>query len=347
MNEAFRVAVLVEPGHIELQEERRALPQPGAILVRVRAALTDGTDLKTYRRGHPQMPFPTRFGHEFSGDVVAVGEDVQNFSVGDAVMSTHTAPCGSCFWCKAEQEELCERVMPEMLLGAYAEYIEIPKRVVERNCFLKPPSLSYQEAAFLEPLSCVVHSVETLVFVGGKQSLRTAAIMGDGAFGVLHALVLRERGVRPLLIGRRAERLEVARAYGLDPIDARMDDVPAVIRGRTDGRGADAVIECTGTQTAWEQAPAHVRRGGVVSLFGGLPSGSTVMFSAERLHYDEVRIISPFHFTPRAVRAAHDLLTSQRFDLLPLVTHTYPLTRISDVFRRLDAGEGMKACIEP
>lgn len=336
-----RVAMLVEPGRIELRDEPALQTPPGAIVVRVRAALTDGTDLKTYRRGHPQMPMPTRFGHEFSGDVVAVGEGVTRFAEGDAVMCVHTAPCGACYWCAHEEEELCEHLMPTMLLGAYADRIAVPARVVERNCFRKPEHLSYVEAAFLEPLSCVVHSVERL---GERESV---AIVGDGAFGILHALVLRERGSRPTLVGRRRERLELARSYGFDPVDARATDAGEAIRALTNGRGADAVVECTGTQSAWEWAPSLVRRGGTVSLFGGLPSGSTATFAAGRLHYDELRIVSPFHFTPRAVSAAYELLSATRFDVKPLVTHTYPLDRIAEAFARLDAGEGMKACIEP
>lgn len=337
-----RVAVLVRPGCIELHDDPVVPPQPGAIAVRVRAALTDGTDLKTYRRGHPQMPTPTRFGHEFSGDVVAVGEGVTAFAPGDAVMCTHTAPCATCFWCRHDQEELCERVMPTMLLGAYADRIEVPKAIVDRNCFRKPDALSYREAAFLEPLSCVVHSVAQL------PAIEDAAVVGDGAFGVLHALLLRRSGIRVHLLGRRPERLELARRYGFDPIDARDPGAAAaMLRQRTGGRGADAAVECTGTQAAWEWAPSLVRRGGTVSFFGGLPQGTDVTLSAARLHYDEVRLVSPFHFTPRAVRAAWELLAEKAFDLDPLVTHAYPLGEIAVAFARLDAGEGVKACIEP
>ncbi|HUY40173.1 MAG TPA: alcohol dehydrogenase catalytic domain-containing protein [Candidatus Dormibacteraeota bacterium] len=341
MSATSRVAVLLEPGRLELREEARPTPQAGELVVRVRAALTDGTDLKTYRRGHPQMPTPTRFGHEFSGDVAAAGEGVTAFAPGDAVMCVHTAPCRACFWCAQGEEELCERLMSTMVLGAYADYVTLPQALVAQNCFHKPADLSYREAAFLEPLSCVVHSLETARPQG------SVAIVGDGAFGLLHALVLRERGVDAIVIGRRAERLERARSYGFDPVDARAADPVRVVRERTGGRGADAVIECTGTQSAWEEAPSLVRRGGTVSLFGGLAAGSRVSFEAARLHYDEVRVRSPFHFTPRAVRDARYLLVERRIDVGPLITHTYPLHEIASAFARLDSGEGMKACIEP
>jgi L-iditol 2-dehydrogenase len=333
--------MLLAPKSVEVHDGRLPPLAPGAVRVRVRAALTDGTDLKAYRRGHPQMPMPTRFGHEFSGEVVAVGDGVTTFAPGDAIMCVHTAPCGACFWCENEQEELCELVMPTMLLGAYADYVDVPKQIVRRNAFVKPERLSYREAAFLEPLSCVVHSIAVL------QPRGTVAIIGDGAFGILHALVLRERGVNAILIGRRKERLAITSSFGFDPIDARNGDPGGALAARTGGRGADAAIECTGTGSAWEQAPALVRRGGTVSLFGGLPPGSSVTFSAERLHYDEIRVVSPFHFTPHAVREAYEMLCARPFDVLPLVTDTYPLDAIGEAFERLDAGLGMKACIEP
>jgi L-iditol 2-dehydrogenase len=337
----MHVAILVEPRRIELREEPVPVAKPGEIVVRVRAALTDGTDLKTYRRGHPQMPMPTRFGHEFSGDVAAVGEGVTAFAVGDGVMCVHTAPCGACYWCAHGQEELCEQLMPTMLLGAYADYIAVPRRVVELNSFPKPEHLSYREAAFLEPLSCVVHSVEFL------QPWEEVAIVGDGAFGIVHALVLRERGARPVLVGRRTERLQIARSYGLDVIDARCAEPLLAVLERSGGRGADAVIECTGTQSAWESALSLVRRGGMLSLFGGLPSGTNVTFPSERLHYDEIRVVSPFHFTPRDVRVAYNLLNARTFDLSRLVTHSYRLADIAQGFAQLDAGEGIKAAVEP
>lgn len=340
----MRSAILVEPKRIELRGVPMPQPAAGSIVVRVRAALTDGTDLKAYRRGHPQMPMPTPFGHEFSGDVASVGEGVTAFSPGDPIMSVHSAPCGACYWCAHGQEELCESVMSTKILGAYAEYIEIPKHIVERNCFSKPDALSYACAAFLEPLSCVVHSLEFAGIPAGS----SVVVMGDGGFGLLHAALLAQAGMRPILAGRREERLRLGGSFGVQhTIDARREDVAQRVRELTEGRGADALIECTGREEVWEAAPMMVRRGGVVSFFGGLPSTSRVSFLAARMHYDEVRLVSPFHFTPRAVRRAYDLLVTHAIDPAPLVSGSVPLERIADVFERLDAGDGIKFAIAP
>jgi len=340
----MRSAILVEPKRIELREVEMPKPSAGGIVVRVRAALTDGTDLKAYRRGHPQMPMPTPFGHEFSGDVAAVAPNVTKFKVGDAVMCVHSAPCGQCYWCQRGEEELCESVMSTKILGAYAEYIEVPPHIVERNCYPKPPELSYEAAAFLEPLSCVVHSLDFLDAPVGASVL----VLGDGGFGLMHAWLLALRGVRPVLAGRHDERLEIARAFGVQEIvNSRKADVRDVILALTDERGADALVECTGVQEVWESAPSLVRRGGTVSFFGGLPSNARVCFSAARLHYDEVRLISPFHFRPASVKRAYTLLTSGDVDPRPLLTGTAPLTQIATVFEKLDNGAGIKYAIEP
>ncbi len=338
-----RVAMLVQPRKIELRTEVVPSPPPGGMVVRVRAALTDGTDLKAYRRGHPQMPMPSRFGHEFSGDVAAIGEGTTGFAVGDAVMCVHSAPCGACFWCRAGEEELCEFVMTTKILGAYADYVEVPAHIVSRNCFHKPEGLAYRDAAFLEPLACVVHSVD---FLDPKPD-SLVVVLGDGGFGLLHAQLLRERGMRPLLIGRRQERLDLSRAFGIDTVDARAADVLKAIQARTDGRGADALIECTGSEEVWQQSPGYVRRGGTVSFFGGLPGSSQVSFSAARLHYDEIRLVSPFHFGPPAVARAFELLRDGKIAVAALVSRTFPLDEIVEAFARLDGGEGIKFAIEP
>ncbi len=290
------------------------------------------------------MPMPTRFGHEFSGDVAAVGEGVTAFAPGDAIMSVHTAPCGECFWCRNAQEELCESIMSTMVLGAYGEYIELPARVAAVNVFRKPADLSYVAAAFLEPLACVMHSLRSIPLRDGM----TVLVIGDGGFGLLHAMALMRRGVRPILAGHSEERLALARKLGISStIDTRHTNLREAVFERTDGRGADAVIECTGRQDVWEDAINFVRRGGTVCLFGGLEEGARPSFSAARMHYDEIALVSPFHFSPADVRAAYDLLTSGTFDPLPLVTQSVPLEGIADLFRRLDAREGIKFAVIP
>ncbi len=335
----MRAGYLIGPERLELRDEPLPVAAPGGVVVRVRVALTDGTDLKAFRRGHPQMPMPTRFGHEFSGDVAGAGTGVTAFAVGDAIMTVHSAPDGTCYWCARGEEELCKSVMETMILGAYAEYISVPKHIVERNAFRKPAAVSYEAAAFLEPLACVVHAQASLAPHAGD----TVAIIGDGGFGILHALVARATGARTVLVGRRTERLALARRLGVsETIDARATpDIAAALRALTNGRGADGVIEGTGALGTWEAAPSYARRGGTVVLFGGLPAGTRVAYDSSRLHYDEITLVSPYHFTPRAVRAAYDLLVSHTIDVEPLISERFSLERLADAFAALATGRSL------
>src|SRR5512135_3588297 len=143
----MKSAILISPGVLEINRKAEVpVPGPGEIVVKVRAALTCGTDIKAYRRGHPKIPLPSPLGHEFSGDIDSVGEGVTGWEIGEPVMAVHSAPCGECPFCRMGRENLCDTVMEEKVLGAYAEYIKLPARVVKRNLFIKPDNLSYAEA---------------------------------------------------------------------------------------------------------------------------------------------------------------------------------------------------------
>ena len=153
-----RRAVLFAPGDLRLCDFTPPHPGPGELLLRVKCALSCGTDLKTYRRGHPMWRLPTPFGHEFAGVVVEAGEGVTRFKAGDELMAAPTAPCEKCFFCLRGQENLCPQAMEKMVMGAYADFLLLPAHVVARNAFRKPPALAFEEAALLEPLSCIVHA---------------------------------------------------------------------------------------------------------------------------------------------------------------------------------------------
>jgi len=207
--------LLLEPGRLELKDVEIPKAGPGEVVVRVRTALTCGTDLKTFRRGHPKIPMPTMFGHEFSGDIYQIGDGVTEFQVGDQVMSAPTAPCGECVYCTKGQDNLCSLSMETMINGAYAEYVRIPAHIVRNNMFKKPAHLSYGEAAMLEPLSCVVYGMDQ-VSIGGDD---TVLVIGAGAIGLMHLMVAKALGAgRVIVAGRWENRLKVAKAMGADAV---------------------------------------------------------------------------------------------------------------------------------
>jgi L-iditol 2-dehydrogenase len=340
----MRAVVLFAPREMAYQEVKTPHPKEKEVILKIGAALTCGTDLKAFLRGHPKMPTPTLFGHEFSGIVTEVGQGMKKVREGDEVMLAPTAPCGECYYCVREQENICTTLFP-MLLGGYAEYIKVPTRIVEKNLFPKPPSLSFTQAALLEPLSCVVHGLEHIRLRADD----AIVIIGAGAIGLLHLLVLKALGMeRVYVIARNTHRAQAAYDLGahrviLWGVNESQDEMAA----ETQGRGADVVIECTGQPKVWEQAIGMARLGGQVILFGGCPASTQVSFDTHRLHYDQVKISSPFHFTPRAVRKAYQLLAEERIPAGPLISGAFPLGQIKEAFTSLQEGQGIKYAIIP
>src|SRR5947209_12556493 len=204
-------------GKEQLRVEAVEVPEIGRgdVLVRVKTALTCGTDVKVFRRGyHARMIVPPAlFGHELAGDIVAMGEAVQGFEIGQRVVAANSAPCGQCFFCRHEQENLCEDLLFNN--GAYAEYIRIPERIVRKNMHAVPAHVSYQDAALVEPLACALRGLEE----SGVREGDTVAVIGLGPIGMmLVCLAKAVHGARVIAIGRRRHQLERAEGMGADEL---------------------------------------------------------------------------------------------------------------------------------
>ena len=300
-----RALIFHGPGDLRLEE----VPRPerlaeGDVLVQVEVALTDGTDAKAFRRGHPVLlgPPPSPFGHEFCGVDVATGR---------RVVAPNSAPCGECEPCRRDQETLCERLFP-LLNGAYAEYLLVPGRI---PLLPVPDALPGEVAAMVEPLACCLHGVEA----AGVGEGDTVAIVGLGAVGLMLCACVRDAGAVPIGVGGREERRAMAPHFG-------------AVAG--DGEGADVVIEAAGTVDAWERALALVRPGGTVLAFGGLPRDARVTIDPYRIHYEEVTVRGAFHHAPRHVRAALAFLASGAWPFERLVTHRVGLEGVAALLGR-------------
>lgn len=335
-------ALLVKPGKIELQEIKTPQPSEREILIKIKAALTCGTDLKAFLRGHPMIPMPGQFGHEFSGVVADVGRGVNGFKAGDEIMAVHSAPCRKCKYCKKKLFNLCENIMNTKVLGAFADYILLPSHIVQQNLFHKPEVLSFEEAAFLEPLSCVVHGMADMKIKKGDKVL----IIGAGPIGLLHLLLLINKGADVIIAGLENKRLATAKSLGAT-FAVTPGKLTAAINKFTAGSGADYVFECTGHPDVWQSAVNYVRRGGTVILFGGCKSGSVVTYDTERLHYDEITLKGVFHFTPSDVKKAYSLLKDGKIRTSKLISGNYPLKNIEKAFQKLTKSEGIKYAVIP
>ncbi|MBR3889929.1 alcohol dehydrogenase catalytic domain-containing protein, partial [bacterium] len=234
------------PENIKYEDVRIRPLQKGEVLVKIMSALTCGTDVKTYRRGHPVLikSIPSGFGHEFSGIVEKVGDGVTKFSVGDRVVAANSAPCGECFFCKREEYNLCENL--DLLNGAYAEYIIVPERIVEKNMLILPDGLSFDKAAFCEPLANVVHGVERSNIKAGQ----TVGIIGIGPIGLMFARLAKLKGANVIVAGRNPLKLKMAEefAHADEIIDLNKYPNPEKIfkEYTEEKRGLDIAVECVG-----------------------------------------------------------------------------------------------------
>jgi L-iditol 2-dehydrogenase len=337
-------------GSEDLRIERIDVPALAAdeVLLRVRLALTDGTDLKVWQRGyHARMIQPPAvFGHEVVGEIAAFGKRVDSrWRVGQRVIAANSAPCLRCFHCRRGQENLCEDLLFNN--GAYAEYLRIPGRIVMENMLEVPHSVDDGSAALVEPLACVLRGIHEMEVRTGD----TAVVIGCGPIGLKYVRMLSRRGLRVIALARRAAPLELARRLGASATInvTEVPDLVAAVKDLTeDRRGPDAVVEAAGNPATWKQALAMVRRGGVVNFFSGLPAGQFVEIEPAEIHYSEIKIISPFHHTPRFIREALEAI--RRGDILAhdFVTEEIRLDELPQAFERMKSRSGeIKLAVRP
>src|SRR5215813_2548797 len=213
-------AVLYGKEHLQVEPVAVPTIQSGDLLVRVKVAWTCGTDVKVFSRGyHARMIVPPAvFGHELAGDVVSIGPGVTKFALGDRVVAANSAPCNECFFCRRGLENLCEDLLFNN--GAYAEYIRIPARIVERNTYKIPTYVGYHDAALAEPLACVVRGFDETHPREGD----TMAVIGLGPIGLMFVKLAKLAGCRVIAVGRRQTQLERAEALGADELVVAGDD---------------------------------------------------------------------------------------------------------------------------
>ena len=347
MNGKMTAAVLY--GKEDVKIERVPIPRvgDGEVLVKVQVALTCGTDLKVYQRGyHARMIVPPAlFGHELAGVIEEVGAGVRAFKKGMRVVALNSAPCQMCFYCSKHQANLCEDLLFNN--GAYAEYIRIPRRIVEINMLAIPPDVSYEEAAMVEPLACVLRGLhETGVEIGD-----TVTVVGGGPIGLMFVQVAKAVGCNVISVVKRDSQVEAARhmgAHEVVQITKVKDPVEAVRRLSPEKRGSDVVIEAVGRPEAWELAIDMVRKGGTVNFFGGCAAGTKVQLDTNRLHYSEVTLKATFHHTPETVRRAFALIAEKKIRSTDYITGEAPLSRLQQVFHHmLNRNGDIKTAIIP
>ncbi len=345
MSRKMKAAMYYGVGDVRYEETNIPEIGPGELLIQVGTALTCGTDVKTYKRGHPLLikHTPALFGHEYAGTINAVGEGVKNFRVGMRVVATNSAPCGDCFFCNRDMPNLCAKLKDSLVNGAFAEYIRVPKAVVQWNTHQIPDSLSFRDAALTEPLACVVHGIEEANIKLGD----TVVVIGAGPIGQMLIMLAKKNGASSVIASDLAElRRNIALKAGADiVIDPSKEDPVERVKQETSGMGADVVIEAVGIRQTWEQAVDMTRDAGTTVLFGGAASGTKFELDTGRFHYGQLTIKGVFHLKPRHVELAlkHIIAGDVNPDLL--ISHEMPIEKITEALDMMGAGETMKVAI--
>ena len=335
------------PKDIRYEDVMVKPPEFGEVVVKVMSALTCGTDVKTFRRGHPVLikEVQSGFGHEFAGIIEKVGAGVEGFRRGDRVVAANSAPCGECFYCKRQEYNLCENL--DLLNGAYAEYITVPARIVKKNMLMLPPDLSFDKAAFCEPLANVVHGAERT----GIKKVDCDGIIGIGPIGLMFARVAKLMGARVIVAGRNPMKLKAAEDFAHADEIVDLKKYPNAVKIFKDfsaeGKGLDVAIECVGLPEIWEQIFDCVRPGGTVHFFGGCKSGSKVSFDTTRMHYGDIKMMSVFHHTPQYFRKALEYIDSGEIEVEKLITETLPLEKVEYAMEQHITGKAIKFLIKP
>ena len=330
----MRAAVLRGQEDLRIEDVPIPTAAPGELVLRVGAALTCGTDLKVYRRGyHAKMLTLDRlFGHEVAGTVVQVGAGVTRFSLGDRVLPLNSAPCDTCFFCRNNQQNLCDDLLFNN--GAYAEFIRIPARIVAKNTLAIPDNIPFEHAALTEPLACVLRGLEESNATTGQ----TAIVLGAGPIGLLFIRAASLLGLHVIAVVKRKDQLATARHFGAEQV-LRIADVPDPIAAARDltpeGRGADIVFEAVATPEAWQWAVQMARKGGLVNLFGGPPSGTSVSLDTNLIHYSDLTLKASFHHTPATARRAFELISSGRFHAQDFLTGTATIEDLPNIFHSM------------
>lgn len=320
-------------------------PDPGPGMVKIRVAATGicGTDLHIYRDEFPSRP-PVVLGHEFSGEVVAVGPGVEHIRPGDRVMSElPVAPCGRCRYCKTGRVNLCidRRGLGWSADGSFAEYMVASEPMLHRV----PDNLDDEEAALCEPLAVAVHGVTELT---GVRACDVVYVSGPGPIGLLVAQVAKAEGAVVVLGGTTADqgRLAVGRELGIARVlNVEEEDPVALVREMTDGLGADVVFECSGAEPAAAQGLHALRKGGRYTQMGLF--GRPVRLDLDQVVVKEVRMQGVYSSTWRAWDRALRLACQGRVRLRPLISHRFPLKEWRRAFELLWRREGLKVLLLP
>jgi L-iditol 2-dehydrogenase len=328
----MRAGVYREKGIVRVEEVPVPEVADGEVLIKVAACGICGTDIK--KIFHAYVPPPQILGHELAGTVVAVGRGVAKWKLGDRVMSFHHIPCGACFYCERRLFSQCQQYKTTGLTGGFtpngggfAEYVKAMSWVAERGIVALPDDVSFEEATFIEPINTILKAVQKARVAAGE----TVLIAGCGPIGLQLLMVAKLEGAKlytsdPMAV-RRAKSLTLGALESFDPSDGKLVEH---MKGRTEGRGADAVLVAVAHPSVVVDALAAARPGGRVLLFAANDPVTRIEFPAAAVGIDEKEILGSYSAAVDIQEAGAGLVLRKKLPVMELVTHRFPLARIQE-----------------
>ncbi|MDX6430856.1 MAG: hypothetical protein QOE54_3222 [Streptosporangiaceae bacterium] len=332
----MQAAVVTTPGSISIETLPDPVPGPGEIVLAPRAVGICGTDLHIIDGDFPPAPYPLVPGHEFAGEVVAVGRDAGGLSVGDRVAVDPSLFCGRCVYCQRQRGNLCENwgATGDTVDGAFAEFVAVPVG----NAYSIPGSMSWGAAALIEPLSCVVHGLRRLAMPAGSDLL----VVGAGTIGLLLVQAARRSGAAAVsVIDPDASRRDLAAAMGADAVAGTLDELMGNRRN-----GFEYAIEATGVPAAARTALNSLCRGGTMLVFGVAPPDAQLPISQFQVYNDEITVLGSMAVL-NTFEPAMRLMASGAIDAARMLTHTLRLDQFADAVQLVRDRQGLKVQVDP
>ena len=339
----MRAAVVHGADDIRIEEISTPVPSTGEVLVRVRGSGVCATDVKILGGNGLPKHLPTILGHEIAGTIEKIAPGVAGLKEGERVAVYPIAACGKCFFCESGKHSLC--VKPYGLAhgadGGFAEFVAVPEQIVRLGGIIGIGDMAFDLAAMIEPVSCCLSAADTC----GTSKGQNVVIVGCGPLGQLHIIVSKALGARVIAADPISNRLDQAKQVGADfTVNPTEVDATEQIRKLT-GLGADVVIAAVGIAKVVEQSMLYVRNGGVVNIFGGTPSGETIVVDPRLIHYGEVTLTGTFAASLPQFKRAFTFVSEHADAVRSLISERCALDGLLDAVQVIKRGTGRKTIL--
>lgn len=321
---------------IEVKDIDKPVVDDDSAIVRINTVGICGTDLKTFKRGHPMFKPPCILGHEFVGTVEEVGNELSTDLIGKTYVIAPYLECGKCDLCLKEKPEHCENKV--WVEGAMTEYLKVPKELMLRGAIEIPENVDEKTATLTEPLACAIHGIERV----DPKSEERILIIGAGPMGLLLAITLRNRGCQVTILEINDKRLNIIKENDFEAINGKKTSIPSLIENK--GKFDHAIL-ATDASSVVPDLLKSINPGGKLQLFGGMSKATRLEIDPYYIHYKEIDLIGSFGFSERHFKTAFDEIVSDVSSYSKLITEEKNLNEIKKAFSAAMKPENIKVVV--